>query len=576
MSCIVLPMEGYATLVLTEDHIPGALALAWSIRKYEKNQTRDVLVLLPRLAISREGICTLTNSPFVTRIVLVDGIPNPNTDLHQSSSKCRDVGNTKLRIWTLDLIGYDKIVYIDADCIVCKPIEELFDLDEKCILAATPDIFPPDHFNAGVLFIRPSSSLFGQMLVESAKVESYDGGDTGFLNHFFPDWWTDNSGRLVRLAFGFNCQRTMYYFTKTKPLYWSKAVRPHMRILHFSSTPKPWSFTFEQLRDRNDPLENLWQDAAKNEMSAPRDSFHLKSKVIELPNGNLSSKGLYRTIEFHGDCEFDHLRRGYWVENDLEALQTWKELFDELRFRDHNSSESEAPIPKILHQIWLSTSGDVPPEIAQACSLIQANLPDGWDYKLWNRDSIIDIPRLRPDILLSALPLVQQSDILRLEILYHFGGVYLDTDFSACNLSLLETILNLDASFLASHSNCKCIELSNAALASSPQHPTARLLLLSLNLSPQSSFILRDSGPGFLTRTLASLSKAALLSQKTAVLPSAVFHSLPNGMRALSSEAEVLMFAAETSVAVHRWKASWRTPSLPPLVTRRIEAFLQD
>jgi hypothetical protein len=31
-------------------------------------------------------------------------------------------------------------------------------------LAASPDVFPPDNFNAGVLVIRPSMDKFRQML----------------------------------------------------------------------------------------------------------------------------------------------------------------------------------------------------------------------------------------------------------------------------------------------------------------------------------------------------------------------------------------------------------------------------
>ena len=56
----------------------------------------------------------------------------------------------------------------------------------SAILAAAPDIFPPDNFNAGVLIIRPDMKVFRQMLSKIEEIETYDGGDTGFLNHFFP------------------------------------------------------------------------------------------------------------------------------------------------------------------------------------------------------------------------------------------------------------------------------------------------------------------------------------------------------------------------------------------------------
>lgn len=41
------------------------------------------------------------------------------------------------------------------------------------------------------------------MLSKIHKLETYDGGDTGFLNAFYPDWYT-NDEYFVRLAYGFN------------------------------------------------------------------------------------------------------------------------------------------------------------------------------------------------------------------------------------------------------------------------------------------------------------------------------------------------------------------------------------
>jgi len=34
----------------------------------------------------------------------------------------------------------------------------------KAMLAAAPDVFPPDNFNAGVLVIRPNMDMFRKML----------------------------------------------------------------------------------------------------------------------------------------------------------------------------------------------------------------------------------------------------------------------------------------------------------------------------------------------------------------------------------------------------------------------------
>eukprot|EP00277_Geminigera_cryophila_P010898 CAMPEP_0179455574 /NCGR_PEP_ID=MMETSP0799-20121207/39504_1 /TAXON_ID=46947 /ORGANISM="Geminigera cryophila, Strain CCMP2564" /LENGTH=234 /DNA_ID=CAMNT_0021254721 /DNA_START=29 /DNA_END=736 /DNA_ORIENTATION=+ len=153
-------------------------------------------------------------------------------------------GYTKLNLWRLT--HYSKIAYIDADCLVVQSMEDLFERDTD--FAAAPDTFPPDRFNAGVLLLRPSLEVFEDMMLQIATTPSYDAGDTGFLNAYFPNWYT--SGPEQRLPFGYNALRTMHWMTKKNPGYW-QAVAP-IRCIHFCSFPKPWD------KSPNGPLEQQW------------------------------------------------------------------------------------------------------------------------------------------------------------------------------------------------------------------------------------------------------------------------------------------------------------------------------
>lgn len=45
-------------------------------------------------------------------------------------------------------------------------------------------------------------SVFKDMLSKIEELPTYDGGDTGFLNAYFPDWYTMPSEH--RLPYGFN------------------------------------------------------------------------------------------------------------------------------------------------------------------------------------------------------------------------------------------------------------------------------------------------------------------------------------------------------------------------------------
>jgi glycogenin glucosyltransferase len=87
------------------------------------------------------------------------------------------------------------------------------------LLAAAPDIFPPDKFNAGVMVLRPSKDVFDDMISrlpqsngDNKKCTSYDGGDTGFLNSYYPQWYSSWPA-YSRLSFGINAQRLMCHYT---------------------------------------------------------------------------------------------------------------------------------------------------------------------------------------------------------------------------------------------------------------------------------------------------------------------------------------------------------------------------
>ena len=119
--------------------------------------------------------------------------------------------------------------------------------------AAAPDVFPPDCFNAGVLLIKPDIEYFKELLSLIEKHDSYDGGDTGFLNSILRDkWW---NGDKSRLEYTWNCQRILYWFTvKRTKGYWESLEKRGIKIIHYSSSPKPW----ENMSKPGGDLELLW------------------------------------------------------------------------------------------------------------------------------------------------------------------------------------------------------------------------------------------------------------------------------------------------------------------------------
>jgi glycogenin len=138
---------------------------------------------------------------------------------------------TKLRAWELD--GFDKVVLLDADMVVLQNLDDLFERPE---LAAAPDFLRPDHFNSGTMVLEPSRDKLARMLRQLAESPTYDGGDQGFLNTFFGDWYTGPGDR--RLPTWYNLPNFIYQFMQAHPSLKAESAR-EAKIIHYL-VQKPW------------------------------------------------------------------------------------------------------------------------------------------------------------------------------------------------------------------------------------------------------------------------------------------------------------------------------------------------
>lgn len=218
-------------------------------RSVEDSGTTADFVVLHTGKVSGAIVEKIKRTNAVVR--LVAGIENPHeTDVAGWANS----GFTKLRVWEQD--DYEKIVYVDADCLVLENIDDLF--DRPCP-AFSPDVFPPDKFNAGVIVLQPSKIVFEKMFHLIAVLDSHDKGDTGFLNSFYPDWYEWSHGH--RLPFRYNALRTMFWMTRKNEGYW-QTLKP-IKILHFCSSPKPWDAGAQR-----GTLELMWWE------------FYIKSQLL--------------------------------------------------------------------------------------------------------------------------------------------------------------------------------------------------------------------------------------------------------------------------------------------------------
>ncbi|KAH6798922.1 hypothetical protein C2S51_035406 [Perilla frutescens var. frutescens] len=177
--------EAYATLLhSSEAYVCGAIALAQSI--IQSNSTKD-LVLLADDHISPKSLDGLRSAGW--KIKRIQRIRSPGS----KRNAYNEWNYSKLRLWQLD--EYDKVMFIDADLIVTRNVDDFFMYPQ--ISAAAND---RHIFNSGLMLLEPSVCTFRGLMKKRWSVRSYNGGDQGFLNETFP-WWHRLPKRINSLKF---------------------------------------------------------------------------------------------------------------------------------------------------------------------------------------------------------------------------------------------------------------------------------------------------------------------------------------------------------------------------------------
>ena len=242
----------FVTLVTNADYLPGAVALVRSLAL--TGPTADVVVLhtppagahsaLPALG-ARLAACDL--------LPLSDAFNAAHSRRSQHARAPFTKGQkpafhtpldnfVKLRLWQLP---YARVVFIDADALVLRPIDRLFDYPE---FSAAPNVYESladfRRLNSGVFAARPSQATFAAMLARlDVPGAFWKRTDQTFLQGFFPDW----PGLPVY-------DNMLQYVWFNLPELWDWSL---IRVLHFQYE-KPWD-AGNPKAGRLAPLIALWQ-----------------------------------------------------------------------------------------------------------------------------------------------------------------------------------------------------------------------------------------------------------------------------------------------------------------------------
>ncbi|MBS1599979.1 MAG: hypothetical protein JST75_17260 [Bacteroidetes bacterium] len=233
----------FVTYLGSANFLPGILVLRHTLKIH--NPSAGLIVLVVR-NIPADILSFLRDHAFPIKII--DEIENPY--LLESDERGFKCMFTKLRVF--ELTEYDKIVYLDADMLVCENIESLFDKPHMSAVnagALIPENSNWEKLNAGLMVVEPDKELFKKMasLIDVLPSEAKE--DQGFLHSYYPLWPSQHE---LHLEHKFNipapyidqyCNLPGFKFSFTD----QNLSIENIAVIHYWGAIKPWNYDDEDI-----------------------------------------------------------------------------------------------------------------------------------------------------------------------------------------------------------------------------------------------------------------------------------------------------------------------------------------
>lgn len=239
----------------------------------------------------------------------------------------------------------------------------------------------------------------------------------------------------------------------------------------------------------------------------------------------------------------------------VKILKVFEQAFKLNHYKTAALSSSPR-IPKIIHHIWVG--GELPEIFHKYVDSWKEHHPN-WEHRLWTDKDVENFEFVSGDAYFKLDNPAHKADILRLEILHAFGGLYVDTDF-LCLKS--HDQLHYASDFYAGFHNTQMI--CNALIASVPKHPIIQACLSSIRdqeeFSQGSLEIAKLTGSALLTQKIRGHIKND--SNGIIIFPPAYFYPFPgskrlNYWRQNEKISVVNPFIKPETLSIHLWAVSW-------------------
>jgi len=221
-------------------------------------------------------------------------------------------------------------------------------------------------------------------------------------------------------------------------------------------------------------------------------------------------------------------------------------------------------IPKIIHQIWLDGKNGGTPTALQPLqqSWIQHHLDRGWKYKLWTDADIEQFNLYNKQFYDASDNFGVKADILRWEIIYRYGGFYLDMDHECLNP--LEPLLKFDFVTCLQPLDAFFVQLGAAFFGSRPGHPILKHCIETIKDDWNQKGAPKKTGPVHFTKSFYAVADKD--NNYDIALPAFYFYPLGSQDTVINKQAWI----NDGAFAVHWWAKTWMPKEYRPEFSKNI------
>lgn len=182
--------KAYITVITGEQYFLGLKVLVWSLKRTKT--TIPIYALVPVQMDSK-----LKQRIRKLGINIIEKCPIEITGLQKEENLSQNWNETFFKLHIANLTQFKKIIYLDADMLILKNIDHLFEYPSLSATVSGKAVHPEwKEFNSGIMVLEPNNIIFENLLrcidsaIERKQKMKFGYGDQDVFNEYYSDWKT--------------------------------------------------------------------------------------------------------------------------------------------------------------------------------------------------------------------------------------------------------------------------------------------------------------------------------------------------------------------------------------------------